>query len=176
MMCVETAVNSWWIVLMETTEMQSNPDNVLISSTTTACLNVFYVLFLRMQWFFCCCFFSLVLKTYLVCKMSHFFSFSLSVCVPRYVEDCRKGTNIYWELVLARHCVCVCVCVCVCAQSFSCAWLFVISCTVAHQAPLSMGFFRQEYWNGLPFPPQGIFPTQESKPCFLGLLHCRQIF
>ena len=32
--------------------------------------------------------------------------------------------------------------------------------TIAHQAPLSMGFSRQEYWSGLPFPFQGIFPTQ----------------
>ena len=31
--------------------------------------------------------------------------------------------------------------------------------TVAYQAPLSMGFSRQEYWNGLLFPPPGIFPT-----------------
>ena len=30
--------------------------------------------------------------------------------------------------------------------------LFVIPWTVAHQAPLSMGFFRQEYWSGLPLP------------------------
>ena len=30
--------------------------------------------------------------------------------------------------------------------------------TVAHQAPLSMGFFRQEYRNGLPFPPPGDLP------------------
>ena len=44
--------------------------------------------------------------------------------------------------------------------------------TVACQTPLSMGFSRQEYWNGLPFPSPGIFPTQESN---LGLLHCRQI-
>ena len=29
--------------------------------------------------------------------------------------------------------------------------------TVAHQAPLSMGFSRQEYWNGLPFPSPGDF-------------------
>ena len=28
-------------------------------------------------------------------------------------------------------------------------------CTIACQAPLSMGFFRQEYWNGFPFPPPG---------------------
>ena len=36
----------------------------------------------------------------------------------------------------------VCVCVCMC----------VIPWTVAHQAPLSMRFPRQEYWSGLPFP------------------------
>ena len=41
--------------------------------------------------------------------------------------------------------------------------------TVAGQAPLSMGFSsRQEYWNGLPFLPPGIFPTQGSN---LHLLH-----
>ena len=34
-------------------------------------------------------------------------------------------------------------------------WLFVTPWTVAHQAPLSMGFPRQEYWNGLRFPPPG---------------------
>ena len=37
--------------------------------------------------------------------------------------------------------------------------------TVARQAPLSMGFSRQEYQSGLPFPPPGgIFPTQGSNP------------
>ena len=35
---------------------------------------------------------------------------------------------------------------------FSHVRLFVIPWTVALQAPLSMGFSRQEYWNGLPFP------------------------
>ena len=30
-----------------------------------------------------------------------------------------------------------------------------VSCTVAHQAPLSMEFSRQEYWSGLPFPSPG---------------------
>ena len=44
--------------------------------------------------------------------------------------------------------------------------------TVAHQAPLSMGFSRQENWSGLSFPSQGIFPTQRLNP---GLLHCRKI-
>ena len=41
--------------------------------------------------------------------------------------------------------------------------------TVACQAPLSMGFFRQ-YWSRLPFPFQGIFLTQGLNP---HLLHCR---
>ena len=44
--------------------------------------------------------------------------------------------------------------------------------TVAHQAPLSMGFSRQEYWSGLHSLLQGIFLTQGSNP---GLLHWKQI-
>ena len=44
--------------------------------------------------------------------------------------------------------------------------------TVARQAPLSMKFSRKEYWSGLPFPFQGIFPTQELNS---RLLHYRQI-
>ena len=36
---------------------------------------------------------------------------------------------------------------------------FVTLWTVAHQAPLSMGFSRQEYWSGLPCPPPGDLPV-----------------
>ena len=36
--------------------------------------------------------------------------------------------------------------------------------TVAHQAPLSMGFSRQEYWSGLPFPSLGDLPDPGIKP------------
>ena len=36
--------------------------------------------------------------------------------------------------------------------------------TVAPQAPLSMGFSRQEYWNGVPFPPQGDLPDPGIEP------------
>ena len=35
--------------------------------------------------------------------------------------------------------------------------------TVAHQAPLSMGFSRQEYWHGLPFPSPGDLPDSGTK-------------
>ena len=37
-------------------------------------------------------------------------------------------------------------------------WFFVTPWTVARQAPLSMGFSRQECWSGLPFPPAGDLP------------------
>ena len=43
-------------------------------------------------------------------------------------------------------------------NGFSRVWLFEIPRTVAHQAPLSMGFSRQEYRSGLPFPPPGNLP------------------
>ena len=39
--------------------------------------------------------------------------------------------------------------------SLSHVLLFATPWTVAHQAPLSVGFSRQEYWSGLPFPPPG---------------------
>ena len=42
--------------------------------------------------------------------------------------------------------------------------LFVTPWTVAHQAPLSMGFFRQECWSGLPFPTPGDRPGPGIKP------------
>ena len=38
------------------------------------------------------------------------------------------------------------------ASLLCCVQLFATPWTVARQAPLSMGFFRQEYWSGLPFP------------------------
>ena len=56
-------------------------------------------------------------------------------------------------------------------KSLSRVRLFVIPWTVVYQASLSMGFSRQEYWSGLPFPSPGDLPDQGSNP---GLLHCRQ--
>ena len=43
-----------------------------------------------------------------------------------------------------------------CVLSF--VWLFETSWTVAHQAPLSMEFSRQEDWHGWPFPTRGDLP------------------
>ena len=50
------------------------------------------------------------------------------------------------------------------AQSLSHVQLFEIPWTVAFQAPLFMGFSRQEYWSGLPFPPAGDLPDPGIKP------------
>ena len=55
----------------------------------------------------------------------------------------------------------VCVCVLSC---FSCVRLFSMIWTIAHQASLSMGFFRQEYWSGLSCPPPGDLPDTGIKP------------
>ena len=43
-------------------------------------------------------------------------------------------------------------------------WLFVTPWTVAHQAPLSMEFSRQEYWSGLPCPPPGHLQEPGTEP------------
>ena len=44
------------------------------------------------------------------------------------------------------------------SDSFATPW------TAARQAPLSVGFPRQEYWSGLPFPPPGDLPDPGIKP------------
>ena len=42
--------------------------------------------------------------------------------------------------------------------------LFATPWTVAHEAPPSMGFSRQEYWRGLPFPSPGDLPDPRIEP------------
>ena len=56
------------------------------------------------------------------------------------------------------------VCVRVRAQLLSCVQLLVVPWTVAHQAPLSVGFSRQEYQSGLPFPSLGDLHDPGVKP------------
>ena len=49
-------------------------------------------------------------------------------------------------------------------KSLSRVQLFVTPWTIAYQAPLFMGFSRQEYWSGLPFPPPGDLPDPGIEP------------
>ena len=74
-----------------------------------------------------------------------------------------RGPAPPWKFKIPRFCVC--------AQLLSCVHLFGTPWTIALQTPLSMGFSRQEYWSGLPFPSHGIFSTQGSNPQLLCLLH-----
>ena len=60
-------------------------------------------------------------------------------------------------------CVRVCVCVCVLVAQ-SCPTLCDPMDCVAHQAPLSIEFSRQEYWSGLPFPSPGDLPEPVIRP------------
>ena len=50
------------------------------------------------------------------------------------------------------------------AQSLGCLWLIATPWTVAHQAPLSVEFPRQEYWSGLLFLSTGDLPDQGIEP------------
>ena len=62
------------------------------------------------------------------------------------------------------------VCVCVCVHALSCSVVsnsFATPWSVACQAPLSMGFSRQEYWSELPFPSPGTLPDPGIKPTSL---------
>ena len=65
-------------------------------------------------------------------------------------------TNDYFYIT---NCVCVCVC-----ELLSRVQLFVTPWTVALKALLPMGFSRQEYWSGLPFPSPGNLLDSEIKP------------
>ena len=69
----------------------------------------------------------------------------------------------------------VCVCVCVCVYKGSSTTQNGVMCVLSHvrlwdprdcshQAPLSMEFFRQEYWNGLSFPSPEDLPKPEIEP------------
>ena len=78
--------------------------------------------------------------------------------------------HITWIRIQTYVCVC-----CAMLSCFSRVRLFVTVWTVAHQAPLSMGFSRQEYWSGLPRPPPGDLSVPGIDSFLLHLLHCRGI-
>ena len=62
---------------------------------------------------------------------------------------------------------------------FGCVQFFATPWTVAHQAPLSMGFSMQDYWSRLPCPPpipdSGIEPTSLMSPALAGQLFTNSV-
>ena len=78
------------------------------------------------------------------------------------------STSVSWEVPVPPMVSPVCVCVRVCARChFSHVQVFAILRIVALQAPLSMGFSRQEYWSQLSCPPPGGLPRPGIKPVSL---------
>uniref|UniRef100_A0A8C6E1K0 Lithium-sensitive myo-inositol monophosphatase A1 n=1 Tax=Moschus moschiferus TaxID=68415 RepID=A0A8C6E1K0_MOSMO len=72
---------------------------------------------------------------------------------PTWVTDPTDGTTNFVHGCILSH--------------FSCVQLFETLWTVACQAPLSMGFSRQESWSGFPFPFPGDLPDPGIKPASL---------
>ena len=78
--------------------------------------------------------------------------------IPEHLAGENSNSERYWY---------VCVCVCARARALSCfshVRLFAILWTGVHQALLSMGFSRQEYWSRLPRPPPGDIPNPGTEP------------
>ena len=92
-------------------------------------------------------------------------------------EQCTGGgwtreTQSHGECTEAKreaYCWIISASVCACMLSpFSPVWLFATLWTVACQAPLSLGFSRQEYWSGLPCSSPGDLLSPGIKPEFPG--------
>ena len=113
--------------------------------------------------------------------------YSSSIYIPFYSSQCKRKIQLpcswigpcddFWPIDFEQkwHLLGVCVkslqlCPILCDP----VWLLcdIVPC----QAPMSMGFSRQEYWSGLPSLLLGIFLTQESNPCLLHLLHRQAVF
>ena len=108
-----------------------------------------------------------------------------AVLTRTYCITHRTLLNVMWqpgrEGSWGRMDICICVAELLCCppeiitwligyacmlSHFSPVWLFATIWTVTHQAPLSMGFSRQEYWSGLPCPPPGDLPDPGRKQPF----------
>ena len=77
------------------------------------------------------------------------------------------GSSVF-SFLRALHTILRSLCV---LSHFSRFQLFVTLCTMARQAPLSVGFSRQEYWSGFSFPSPGHLPSCGIAPCLLHLQH-----
>ena len=73
-----------------------------------------------------------------------------------------ESENPYYIIMLYTQEYNIVLC-CAVLHRFSCVRLCAILWSVAHQAPLSMGFSRQEYWSGLLCPPPGDLPYPRTE-------------
>ena len=101
-------------------------------------------------------------QLYLIISGSYYCHYHLPAQnLPRFSQIPRQ----FCSRILCVYIYYICVyCVLSC---FSCDWLCVTPWTVAHQAPLTMGFSRQEYRSELPCPPPGHLLDPEIEPTSL---------
>ena len=78
-------------------------------------------------------------------------SLQFSYCSFHIQNYYNKENNSNWNFY--------CICCCCFEKLFSRVQLLATPWTVAHQAPLSLGFSRQKYWSGLPCPSPGDLPN-----------------
>ena len=79
---------------------------------------------------------------------------SLVCCSPWGRKELDMTEWLNWTEIVLHICLLNCI---------SSVWFFEILWTVAHQAPLSMRFSRQEYWSGLPFSSAGYLPDSRTE-------------
>ena len=85
--------------------------------------------------------------------------------VSRWRGVWRDGLEALWRLESVSQILYMLSC-------FSHIWLFATPWTVAHQAPLSMGIYRQEYWSGLLCPPPGDILDPGIEPGWVSHVSC----
>ena len=91
---------------------------------------------------------------------------SCSSCIAdRFITAEPLGNSQYFKYQLNSLALNSLFKMCMCMVSH--VWLFASPWTVACQAPLSMGFSRQEYWSGLPFPSSRTLPDPGIEPTSL---------
>ena len=101
------------------------------------------------------------ISIFLITKANESFNFCRYLSLTETLGNCiyqSLFTKKKYNQIVTNSCVCVCVCACVGIQELSRVQLFANPWTVACQAPLSMEFFRQKYWSGLPFLTPRNFP------------------
>ena len=79
--------------------------------------------------------------------------------LPRLWDSPGKNTGVGYHFLLQ----------CVKVKALSHVWLLATPWTAAHQAPPSRGFYRQEYWSGLPLPSPALITEEDFliSPCYL---------
>ena len=96
----------------------------------------------------------------MITNMTHRQQWNVESLNDKYYRYSERKKNSVWKLTFKRKSK---------VKLLSHVWLFETPRAVTYQAPLSMGFSRQEYWSGLPFPSPGDLPNPGIEPRSLAL-------